>query len=205
MVIEDLHWIDGGSEEVLGNIVDGEATLRLLLVHTRRPEYQPTWLDRPTATKLRLEPLPSGDIRRLAQSRLGVEALPEALALQITEKADGNPLFAEEITNFLSERGILRNNAGKLEFDASAVTAALPASVQGLLTERVDRLEANERTLLQAASVIGRRFDPQLLALVAQQTNIDDRLGAIVALDLVRLDTRSGDYEFKHALVRDSL
>ena len=70
MVIEDLHWIDGGSEEVLGNIVDGEATLRLLLVHTRRPEYQPTWLDRPTATKLRLEPLPSGDIRRLAQSRL---------------------------------------------------------------------------------------------------------------------------------------
>ena len=58
---------------------------------------------------------------------------------------------------------------------------------------------------LQAASVIGRRFDPQLLALVAHQTNIDDRLGAIVALDLVRLDTRSGDYEFKHALVRDSL
>ena len=97
----------------------------------------------------------------------------------------------------------MRNNAGKLEFDASAVTAALPASVQGLLSERVDRLEANERTLLQAASVIGRRFDPQLLALVAQRTNIDDRLGAIVALDLVRLDTRSGDYEFKHALVRD--
>ena len=60
MVIEDLHWIDSVSEEVLGKIVDSEAKLRLLLLTTRRPEYVPPWLDRTAVTKLRLEPLPGG-------------------------------------------------------------------------------------------------------------------------------------------------
>ena len=172
MVIEDLHWIDSVSEELLGKIVDSEAKLRLLLLTTRRPEYTPPWLDRATVTKLPLEPLPAGDIRHLVQARLGVEALPEALARQVTEKAEGNPLFAEEIVSFLTERGILRTG-GKLDFDASAVATALPASVQSLLTARVDRLAPKDRALLQAASVIGRRFDPQLLAAAVGETDID--------------------------------
>jgi len=205
MVIEDLHWIDSASEEVLGKIVDSQAKLRLLLLHTRRPEYTPAWLDCTVVTKLRLEPLPTGDIRRLAQARLGVEVLPEALARQVTEKAEGNPLFAEELVSFLTERGMLRTTAGMLDFDASAVAAALPASVQSLLTARVDRLASKDRALLQAASVIGRQFDPQLLAAAVSETDIDIRLGAMQSLDLVRPEGKSGDYAFKHALVRDAL
>ena len=77
--------------------------------------------------------------------------MPEALARQVTEKAEGNPLFAEEIITFLTERGILRAAAGKLEFEVSAVATALPASVQGVLTARVDRLAPKDRALLQAA------------------------------------------------------
>jgi len=155
MVIEDLHWIDSVSEEVLGKFVDGEARLRLLILTTRRPEYVSPWLDRAVVTTLDLEPLRGGDIRRLVQSRLGVEALPDALARQVAEKAEGNPLFAEEIVSFLTERGILRSAEGKLDFDAGAVADALPASLQTLLTTRVDRLAPRDRTLLQAASVIG--------------------------------------------------
>jgi class 3 adenylate cyclase len=113
LLIEDLHWVDSVSEEVLGKIVDGETRLRLLLLHTRRPEYAPTWLDRPIVTKLHLEPLPAGDVRRLIQVRLGVEFLPEALSRLVTEKAEGNALFAEEIVSFLTERGVLRSTAGK--------------------------------------------------------------------------------------------
>ena len=67
MVIEDLHWIDSVSEELLNKIADSEAKLRLLVLTTRRPEYSPPWLDRSVVTKLRLEALPAGDIRRLAQ------------------------------------------------------------------------------------------------------------------------------------------
>ena len=141
----------------------------------------------------------------MVQARLGVEALPEALARQVAEKAEGNPLFAEEIASFLNERGMLHAKGGKLDFDPAAVAAALPASVQSVLNARVDRLSPEDRALLQAAAVIGRRFDPKLLAVAAEETDIDDRLAAMQALDLVRTDGRSTDYVFKHALVRDAL
>jgi predicted ATPase len=148
MLIEDLHWIDSVSEELLGKIVDSKTQLRLLLLTTHRPEYTPPRLDRATVIKLPLEPLPTGDIRHLVQARLGVEALPEALARRVTEKAEGNPLFAEEIITFLTERGILRAVAGKLDFDLSAGAMTLPASVQGILTARVDRLTPQDRAIL---------------------------------------------------------
>lgn len=205
MMIEDLHWIDSVSEEVLGKIVDSEDKLSLLLLHTRRPEYTPAWLNRAVVIKLPLEPLPAAHIRRLVQARLGVDALPEALARQVAEKAEGNPLFAEEIVSFLTERGMLRMTAGAVEFDGNAVAAVLPASVQSLLTARVDRLVPKDRALLQAASVIGRRFDPQLLALAVGETALDAQLASMQALDLIRLAGKSSDYVFKHALVRDAL
>ena len=155
LLVEDLHWIDGASQEVLGKIVDGEAKLRLLILHTRRPEYEPPWREEPVATTLRLEPLAAGEIRRLVQVRLGVEAPPEALVRLVAEKAEGNALFAEEILSFLGERGVLRTSGGKVEFDANAVGGALPASVQSLLTARVDRTRAARP--LDAASGGGDR------------------------------------------------
>ncbi len=86
MLIEDLHWIDSASEEVLGKIIDGDVQLPLQLVYTRRPEYEPAWLDRSVVAKLRLDPLPAGDIRRLVQARLGVATVPDALARLVVEK-----------------------------------------------------------------------------------------------------------------------
>ena len=206
LAIEDVHWIDSASQELLGKIVDNEAELSLLILHTRRPEYEPPWRESPVATTLRLEPLPAGDVKRLAETRLGVDALPEALARALTGKAEGNALFAEEILSFLSERGALRIVAGKVEFDADAMAAALPASVQSLLTARVDRLPPPDRALLQAAAAIGRRFDPELLAAAADFAgDLDARLATMQTLDLVHPDGKSGDYAFKHALVRNSL
>ena len=206
LIIEDAHWIDSVSEEVLGKIIDADAKIGLIIVHTRRPEYQPNWLDRPVVTKLRLEPLPAGDIRRLVQSRLGVDMLPETFSRLVVEKSEGNALFAEEIVSFLTEQAVLRISVGKVEFDANAVAAALPASIESLLTARVDRFAPQDRALLQAAAVIGRRFDPQLLAVVANDGgDIDARLAAMQTLDLVHAEGTSGDYSFKHALVRDAL
>ena len=152
-----------------------------------------------------LGPLPAGDIRRLIRARLGIDNVPEPLVRQVAEKAEGNPLFAEEIVSFLAERGMLRTATDKLDFDASMVATALPASVQGLLTARVDRLAQDDRALLQAASVIGRQFEPQLLAAVVGETDIDARLAPMLRLDLVHQESEFDYYTFKHALVCDAL
>jgi class 3 adenylate cyclase len=205
MIIEDLHWIDSASEELLRKLVESVHKLPLLLVTTRRPEYTPPWLDGSVVTKLSLEPLPVGDIRHLVQARLDVDALPDALARWVSEKAEGNPLFAEEIASFLTEHGILRTAAGLPQLDTAGLAGALPSNVQSLLTARVDRLSPSDRALLQAASVIGRQFDPHLLTVVDGGTDVNDRLAAMQALNLVRPQTKSNDYEFKHALVRDAL
>jgi class 3 adenylate cyclase len=205
MIVEDLHWIDSASEECLGKIVSSERKLRLLLLHTRRPEYAPSWLDRSDIIKLPLDPLSTSEIRRLVQTRLATDDLPERLARQVVDKAEGNPLFAEEIVSFLTERGMLHVSGGSLVFDPNAVTAALPGSVQGLLSARVDRLALKDRSLLQAASVIGRQFDPEFLAGLTGGIDVNARLAAMQALDLVQSDGKSGEYAFKHALVRDAL
>ena len=206
LIVEDLHWIDSVSEEILGKIVNSTPKLRLLLVHSRRPEYLPHWVDGPVIVKLHLEPLAAGDIRRLVQARLGVGTLPETLVRHVAAKAEGNPLFAEEIVSFLTERKVLRSANGSIEFDSSAVAAALPGSVQSLLTARVDRLAQQDRALLQAASAIGRSFDKQLLAVALPDIDdIDAHLADMQALDLIHYEEGSDTFTFKHALVRDAL
>jgi predicted ATPase len=187
---------------VLGKIINSKANLHLLVVHTRRLEYAPPWL---IVTKLHLKPLSVGNIYRLIQALVGAELLPEGLARLVTEKAEGNPLFAEEIIKFLPERGILRTVAGKLDFNPDVMAEPFPGSVQGVLMARVDRLAPRDRALMQAASVIGRQFDPLLLADVVGETDIADRLAEMRALNLVLQKSKSENFVFRHALVQYAL
>jgi class 3 adenylate cyclase/tetratricopeptide (TPR) repeat protein len=206
MVIEDLHWIDSASEEILDSFIENRAKLRLLLLHSRRPEYAPPWLHCGGIIHLPLAPLSPALICQLIQGRLAVASLPTQLIELLNEKAEGNPLFAEEIVSFLAQRGALRSTASRLEYDPAAAPETVPATVQSLLTARVDRLPAANRTLLQAASVIGRQFDPELLAAVNPGIEgIDARLSSMQKIDLIRLNERSGSYQFKHALIRDAV
>ena len=205
LLIEDLHWADSASAELIEKIIGSAVKLRLLVLTTRRPDYSPPWLGLSAVTAVSLRPLATTEIRQLVEKRLGIDALPESLARQVTDKADGNPFFAEEIVTYLIEHGTLRTVAGALNFDANATSAALPASVQNLLAVRVDRLAPKDRTILQAASVIGRRFDVELLASVLNDSETEKRLRSMHTLELVDQRRKAGDFEFKHALVRDAL
>ena len=176
IAIEDLHWIDSASEELLGEIVTSAESLPLMIVHTRRPEYRPPWSEQPNVSHVPLEPLSAGETARIVEARFGGDKLPEELRRLVAAKAEGNALFAEELVSFLLERGFVRREAGGLVFDAATVASALPASVQSLLTARVDRLASADRALLQAAAVIGRRFDPDLLAVVTGASGDIDRI-----------------------------
>ena len=206
LLIEDIHWIDRASEEVLSNIAVDDARFGLLILHTRRPEYQPPWGSRRSVTALRLDPLSAEDIQRLVQTRLRVDAMPQPLARIVTEKADGNALFAEEIASFLVEHKVLRVSDGALEFDLGKTTTMLPASIQLLLTARVGKLAVEDREVLQVASVIGRSFDYELLAaVVGPSRDLMPHLAAAEAADLLRYDGAAHDFSFKHAMLRDAL
>jgi class 3 adenylate cyclase/tetratricopeptide (TPR) repeat protein len=206
LLIEDIHWIDRASEDVLSRIASDDARLGLLILHTRRPEYQPPWSGGPSVTALRLDPLSAEDIQRLVQTRLGVDAMPQPLARIVTEKAEGNALFAEEIASFLIENNVLRVSNGALEFDLGKTTTLLPASIQLLLSARVGSLAAEDREVLQVASVIGRSFDYELLAaIVGRSRDLMPHLAAAEAADLLRYDSAAHDFSFKHVLLRDAL
>ena len=190
----------------MGEIVTSAEPLPLMVVHTRRPEYRPPWSEQPNVSHVPLEPLSAGETARIIEARFGGDKLPEVLRRLVAAKAEGNALFAEELVSFLLERGFVRREASGLVFDTATVASALLASVQSLLTARVDRLASADRALLQAAAVIGRRFDPDLLAMVTGASgDIDLSLAAMQALDLVYREDKTGDYIFKHALVRDAV
>jgi tetratricopeptide (TPR) repeat protein len=206
MIVEDLHWIDSASEELFTRIIEANGRLPLMIVHTRRPEYRPPWLDQPKVSRLLLEPLSAGETARIVRSRLGTAQVPEALARIVAERSEGNALFAEEIATFLVENAVVQREGGELRFDAAELASTLPISLRSLLSARIGCLSSTDRQLLQAAAVIGRQFAPDLLAAVVSAGDpVEPRLAAIEALDLVHRHPRSADYTFKHALVRDAL
>ncbi|MBK0328415.1 AAA family ATPase [Rhodobacteraceae bacterium F11138] len=206
LLFEDIHWIDGASRELLQNLIESDERSNLLILQTRRPEFIPDWRDHPNVRELALNPLTAEDLKSLMQSRLGVETLPDELVQQVTQRAGGNPLFGEEILHFLIEQGALSVQTADIRFDAQAGASALPASMQSLFMAKVDRLEPQDRALLQAAAVIGRRFDPGLLALVAgdgAETGV--RLQRLEALDFIHRERDSTDYGFKHVMLTDTV
>ncbi|MGB3247186.1 MAG: AAA family ATPase [Sulfitobacter sp.] len=203
---EDIHWVDNATEESLRRLIKDVNQSNLLVIHTRRPEYEPDWRDAPGVTSLALKPLNKRDITHLARTRLGVGALPDALIQQLTERAGGNPLFGEEILSFLMQQGALWVEDGKAEFDAALGESALPESMQSLLTARIDRLDKQDRALLQAAAAIGRRFDPGVLSLVIDNPEeTGASLRRLQAQDIVYRETDSSDYIFKHVLLKESV
>jgi class 3 adenylate cyclase/tetratricopeptide (TPR) repeat protein len=207
LLLEDLHWIDSASEEILKRLISREDRLPILLLYTRRPEYRPPWGDRPEVVCLPLEPLSQSEMMRIIGAGLGVAVVPEALARVIGSKVEGNALFAEEITNFLLQQRIVRNVDSELQFHAPSVAAAMPGTLELLLSTMVDRLKHEDRSLLQVAAIIGRLFDLSLLSVVTgvSHREVTRRLGAIERTGIIRREDPSESYSFKHALVRDAL
>ncbi len=206
LVIEDLHWIDAASQDLLERLIGTRAGFRALVLLSQRPEHRPKWLGEPHVSRLVLEPLPAEHIRRLVSSRLGLPELPEAVARAVTDRAEGNALFAEELVSYLSERGALAVGDGNVRYDPAAISNALPHSLQSLLAARVGRLSPGRRAVLQAASVIGRCFDPDLLASVTGSVDeVTAALADMEALDLAHEVASTGEFQFKHALVLEAV
>jgi DNA-binding NtrC family response regulator/tetratricopeptide (TPR) repeat protein len=156
VVIEDLHWIDHASEDLLAAMVNGLPGAAVLFVVTYRPGYEPPWVNKSFATQLSLPPLSDEDSLRVAHSVLPGVSLPADLALVILSKAEGNPFFLEELALSIQDR------------EGPASGLAVPDTVQGVLMSRIGRLAETEQSLLQSAAVIGKDVPLLILAAVAE-------------------------------------
>lgn len=195
LYIEDLHWMDAASEALLVRLVNDSGARRLLTIFTYRPGYTPPWAGQANVSSLALKPLSANATGELLRARLGTDDLPAELARLVTEKAEGNPLFAEEIINYLTERGEIT--------EIAAANMALPVSLENLLMARVDRLADAPKNWLQVASVIGRGFDGETVGEVAGG-DTKSIIAELEKLELIHSGER-GEYIFKHALIQDAV
>jgi class 3 adenylate cyclase/tetratricopeptide (TPR) repeat protein len=196
LLFEDVHWMDEASSDLLRHLGSRVSTKPWLVCATRRPggegfvaaEGNPPV----PAMSLRLDPLPEADAHELALAAAAEELPPEELAA-ITERAGGNPLFVQELVaaTRVSEQGL----------------EALPESVEGVVTSRIDNLAPADRALLRWASVLGASFSSELVARVleddpdaALDSESWDRLAEFVERD----PHVAGTFQFRHALIRDA-
>ncbi|MHB8643240.1 MAG: AAA family ATPase [Gaiellaceae bacterium] len=211
LVFEDLHWAESTLLDLLEYLIGWIRGAPILLLCLSRPELldaTPSW----AGGAISLEPLGEEDVRALAAAALGSGPLDPDIAEHVAAAADGNPLFAEELTRMLVEEGAVANIDGVWTPTGALDESPVPPTINALLAARLDRLEPDERTVIQCASVVGKEFwwgavthlaPPELRADVAQC------LHALVRKKLV-VPGRSAEiagedaFRFNHILVRDA-
>jgi class 3 adenylate cyclase/predicted ATPase len=193
VVFEDAHWIDPTSRELLDLTVERVANLPVLLIITFRPEFQPPWTGQPQVAMLALNRLDRRDRTALVMQIAGDKPLPNGVIDQITERTDGVPLFAEELTKSVLESG--------------APLVGIPTTLHDSLMARLDRL-ASVRQVAQTGAAIGREFSYPLLRTVSRldEDELQTALARLVSSELVFQRGAPPDavYSFKHALVQEA-
>jgi ABC-type transport system substrate-binding protein/class 3 adenylate cyclase len=215
VVLEDLHWADATSLQLLERLLPDTETSALLLVLSARPERDhPSWRVKEGAARelphrtreLALEAL-SGDAgRELLLALVGEGTLPPEMERRILEPAEGNPFFLEELVRSLVDGGALVPEGDGWRFD-HAVEVEVPPTVEKVILARIDRLRPGARDALMAASVLGRQFGlPLLEAWSGGDGAVAEALLELQRLDLVRESRRwpEPEFRFKHALIQDA-
>ena len=207
VTFEDAHWMDPSSHEGLQQAIERLQALPVLMVVTARPEFQPDWVGLPHVTLQTLNRLSRRECTLLIEHLTAGKPLPEQVFQQIVERTDGVPLFVEELTQTVVEGGYLREGADRYVFYGPLPELALPATLQGSLLARLDRLGA-VREIAQEAAAIGREFAYELLAAVTgrSEAELAKGLDQLVSSGLVqqRGTPPAASYSFKHALMQDA-
>jgi predicted ATPase len=196
-VVEDLHWVDPSTEALLAQFVECGGEARVLAVFTFRPEYDPPWKGKAVQTQVALNRLTRSQVAEMIRAQTGERTVPPTVVDQIAERTDGVPLFVEEFTRLLTERGSVTDGVG----------ATIPTTLHDLLLARLDRM-ASDKEVVQLGAVIGRTFS---YAVVRAASNLDEsalraELEKLVGAGLLfakGVPPRC-TYTFKHALIQDA-
>jgi predicted ATPase len=205
-IFEDAHWLDASTLELLELIISRIDRARVLLIVSCRPEFRPPWIAHANITIHSLTRLSNTEVKSMIRDLLRGGSIPQQLVDQIIEKADGVPLFIEELTNSMLS-GPLRTR-GTSERTARPASLRVPETLSDALMERLDRV-APSRRLAQIAAVIGREFSFDLLS-AASQIDEDDMHSALALLEEADIIHRVGvspfvRFAFKHVLLRDAI
>ena len=195
LALEDLHWADPTTLELLRSIAEHGALVPLFVLITARPEFRPPWGMRSHHSTISLAPLDRSQARHMVGELAAGHALPKEVVDGLTERSGGVPLFIEEVTRLLLERG----KPGGLE--------AIPPTLQQSLTARLDRL-GPAREVAQIGAVIGRGFSYPLIRAVAdmEDTPLQTALELLAEADILLVQGLAPDaeYRFKHTLIQDA-
>ncbi len=220
VILEDVHWADPSSSELLSGMLERIQQSAVLLVVVSRPDRQSHgWdivarADRDLGeafTETRLRPLDDGDSRELVANLLEIEALSDDLRQQILGRAEGNPFFIEEVVRMLVDRDLIEETDGRWVAKGEITSLDVPETLHGLLASRIDGLPADVRRVAVVAAVIGRRFDKPLLTSVIQSDSGDEEASISAALNvleaqgLIKLVATRPElaFTFRHALIHD--
>ncbi len=205
VVFEDLHWADAATLALLDSVVDSLGSARVLLLVNYRPEYQHRWGSKTVYSQLRLDSLRVESAAELLAVLLGPDPGLASLTQMLVKR--GNPFFLEETVRTLAETGALAGERGAYRLARPVETLQVPATVQTILAARIDRLPADEKQLLQTASVIGKHVPYALLAAITDQPedNLRQGLAHLQEAEFLYETQLFPDLEvtFKHALTHD--
>jgi class 3 adenylate cyclase/tetratricopeptide (TPR) repeat protein len=205
-VFEDLHWIDASSEEYLNALMGSVAGAPIMIVLTYRVGYNPPFGNRSFYTMLALHTLSEAEALDMARLVLGTDQFPAELKAALLDKAEGVPLFVEEVTKTLLDLGVLRRENGGYRMVKGMGEVSVPDTIQGIIMSRLDRLGEDGKHAVQLASVIGRKFLQRLLERIAGLGGaLEGLLQELKALEIVYEQGLLPEpaYIFKHAVIQD--
>jgi class 3 adenylate cyclase len=216
LVFEDLHWADPSSVALIEYLFSLTVYTRILIICVSRIERTtPFWKikihssqDYKNLTELTLWPLTNEECRQVIKHLLKMESMPKALEHLLLNRAEGNPLFLEEVLRSLIEEGTIEHKDGRWVVTRAVTDIDIPNTLQGVLTARIDRLDERVRRILQIAAVIGRVFPRFILAPIVNEPDdvLEKALEQLEVADLIEVKTREPEpeYIFKHVLTYET-
>jgi class 3 adenylate cyclase/predicted ATPase len=207
LVVEDLHWVDPSTLELLTLILDQVPTSSVMALFTCRPDFDPPWALRAHLTPLTVTRLTRKQTELLVARVAAAKVLPLEVLEQIVAKTDGVPLFVEELTKMVLESGLLRERDGRYELTGPLPALAIPATLQDSLMARLDRL-ATVKDVAQLGATLGRSFSYELLRAVSpmEEPTLQKTLRRLVEAELLyqRGIPPQATFIFKHALIQEA-
>jgi class 3 adenylate cyclase len=206
-VMEDLHWVDPSTLELLTLLVDQGPTARILALWTCRPDFSPPWTGRAHLTQVTLPRLTHRQAAEMTARMVHRKPLPPEVVAQVVTKTDGVPLFVEELTKMVLESGLLQEGEERYALTAPLPPLAIPATLHDSLMARLDRL-ATVKALAQLGATLGREFAYELFQAVAlwDEATLRQGLSQLVEAEFLYQQglPPHSRYLFKHALIQDA-